>query len=286
MNKIKTLLFLIGLGILSSNPAWSQGLLDSLRTNVKKEAKVVELFQGTLIHSGQSAETLSKGELNFVIQHRFGKITNGFYDMFGLDVATMRLGFEYGINDWFSASIGRSTLEKTYDIGLKSKLMSQDDMGKPLTMSVFVQASANTLRNIYPENYDNLSGRLSYSGQFIAGREFGFISVMISPTIIYNSYDYRISDDLLFTSLGFGGSVKINDRISITGEYYYGFTETQFTNYNPLSIGVDLDTGGHLFQLMFSNSTGMFNKSLLTNNSGSWSDGDIYFGFNLIRTFY
>lgn len=285
MNKIKALLILTGLGLLYY-PGYSQSLLDSLRSDVQKEAKVVRLFQGNLIHGGQSSETPSAGEINFVIQHRFGNITNGFYDMFGLDAATIRLGFEYGINDRFSASIGRSTFEKTYDVGLKTRLMSQDDMNKPLTMTVFVQASVNTLRNIYPENYDNIAGRLSYSGQFMAGRKFGFLSLMLTPTIVYNSYDIRISDNLFYSSLGLGGSIRISDRISITGEYFYGFTDTQFTNYNPLSLGVDIDTGGHLFQLMFSNSTGMFNKALLTNNTGSWLDGDIYFGFNLIRTFY
>ncbi|MBS0010844.1 MAG: hypothetical protein KFF49_05520 [Bacteroidales bacterium] len=285
MIKKRIIVFLSALSLLSL-PVHPQSLLDSLRSDTDSQAERTVLFMGTMVHSGQSTETPAKGELLLNIQHRFGDITNGIYDFFGLDVATMRLGFEYGFNDWLSASIGRSTFEKTYDLGIKAKLMSQDNAGQALAISVFAQASKNSLRNIYPEDYDNLAGRMSYYGQLILGRNIGLFSLQISPVILYNAYDYRISDSFLYYALGFAGSIKVSDRLSITGEYFHGLKDLPLNNYNPLSIGVDIDTGGHLFQLMFSNSTGMFNKALLSNNTGSWSGGDIYFGFNLIRTFY
>ncbi|HKL66438.1 MAG TPA: DUF5777 family beta-barrel protein [Bacteroidales bacterium] len=272
----------------TSTAVFSQSLLDSLQSVTPgQESESLQLFKGSLIHNGQSTAQAFPGELKLNIQHRFGNISNGLYDLFGLDVATMRFGFEYGFNDWLSASVGRSTYEKTYDAGIEASLLKQNNTGnKPLDINVFFQVSGNTLRNIYPDEYDNLSGRLAYSGQLLVGRKIGILSLMLSPSFVYNSYDYRIADSFMYYALGSGGSIRINEKVSVTAEYYYSFTDTPFTNYNPLSIGVDLDTGGHLFQLIFSNSTGMFNKSMLVNNTGRWLDGNIYFGFNLIRTFY
>lgn len=285
MNKYRIVFVLIILSLINLQ-AKPQTLLDSLMSGNTDDYKKTELFMGSLISGGQSTETVARGELNFIIQHRFGKISSGLYEFFGLDMATMRLGFEYGLNDWLAASIGRSTFEKTFDLGLKARLMSQDNAGKPLAISVFIQSSANTLRNIYPEDYNNLPGRMSYFGEIIIGRNIGILSLQISPGILYNAYDYRISENYTHYALGFAGRVRLSDRVSFTGEYYQNLKDPPFNNYNPLSLGIDLDTGGHLFQLTFSNSTGMFNKALLTNNTGSWSGGDIYFGFNLIRTFY
>ncbi len=285
MNKGRLVIIMLTFSLFNLS-AWPQSLLDSLKSDISMETGKNELFMGSMIHSGQSTETPAKGELSLNIQHRFGEVTNGIYDLFGLDMATMRLGFEYGVNDWLAASIGRSTFEKTYDLGLKARLMSQDNGGQPLDISVFAQASKNSLRNIYPEDYDNLRGRMSYYGQLILGRNIGLFSLQISPSVLYNAYDYRISKNYTHYALGFAGRIKITDRVSLTGEYFHGLNDTPFNNYNPLSFGVDLDTGGHLFQLLFSNSTGMFNKALLTNNTGDWAGGDIYFGFNLIRTFY
>lgn len=283
-NKLHIILLAISVLVLQN--VQSQDLLRSLDDDSKVKPELLVLFNGTRIAAGHSVETAGIGELKMYIQHRFGDISNGIYDFFGLDLATMRLGFEYGLSDRFTIVLGRNTFEKTYDFALKAKIMSQKEGSIPLSMSLFVGSSINTMKNIYPESNSGFADRQSYTSQVLIARSIGRLSVQLSPTLLYNVYDYRTSASLFYQAIGIGAKVKLTDKVDFTTEYYLGLKELSFGNFNPLSLGIDLDTGGHLFQLVFSNSTGMFEKAFLTNNTGAWSTGNIYFGFNLIRTFY
>jgi hypothetical protein len=262
--------------------------LDSLM-NTQDDSRTpgsVYAFTGTHLGNGQTSETNGNGELHMYIGHRFGELSDGFYGFFGLDQATMRLGFDYGISKRVMVGFGRSTNEKTWDLFGKGRIFIQDKKGIPISLTVYAASSVNTLRGIFPMDNDGLTDRMSYTFQAFAARNFNIFSIQLVPVYLHTVFDPRSSSPEDQLSLGVGGSIRVAKRMHVTTEYYYGFSEHNFPSTNPLTIGIDLDTGGHLFQLVLSNSTGMNDKALLTGTSGSWIDGDIYFGFNLTRTFY
>ncbi len=226
------------------------------------------------------------GELQFVIGHRFGDIRGGLYDVFGLDLATIRLGFDYGFSDRLAAGVGRSSFGKTYDAFVKVAIASQKEEGFPVAISGVTGYSLNTLRGIYPAGNSGLWPRSSYFIQVAVARKQGALSAQLSPILFINNLETRLNDDLALFTLPVTASLKFTRRTAFTVQYIPVFNQPFFFGENPLSLGFDIDTGGHQFQLMFSNSTGMFEKAVLTDTQGKWLDGNIYFGFNLVRVFY
>ena len=246
----------------------------------------VRTFTATHVGMTHSSDLAGATELHFNIGHRFGEIGGGFYDMFGLDLATIRLGFDYGITDFLTVGIGRSTFEKTWDIYTKLAALRQSEEGSPVSLTGIAGWSVNTLKNIYPEDNEGFWPRSSIFLQFILARKQGIFSAQLSPIVLRNNYDYRLSEDHSVFALPVTGSLGITKRIAVTVQYIPVFNQPDYFEENPLSLGFDFDTGGHQFQLIFSNSTGMFEKAVLMNTNGSWLDGKIYFGFNLVRVFY
>jgi hypothetical protein len=220
------------------------------------------------------------------IGHRFGKINGGFYEFFGLDQASMRLGFDYGINDWLTAGIGRSTLEKTWDIYVKSSPVSQISGGSPLTATFHAAGSVNTLRDVYPTGKDGFSDRLSVALQGLFSRKFQRFSIQIAPIYLHNFYDLRSGGPTHFFSLGTATRLRLTRFLDLTAEYYATIIKASYHATNPFTLGVDIDIGGHLFQMFLTNAQGMFEKGMLANTNGKWTEGDVYFGFNQIRTFF
>lgn len=261
------------------------GFFRSPSANAQDETNV-KIFTAGRIGLTHSSELPSPGELYLAIGHRFGDIGGGFYDLFGLDLATIRLGFDYGINKRFAAGIGRSTWEKTYDLYLKSAIMNQEENGSPLSLTGVLTWSVNTLKGVCPEEKNGIGERSSLSGQLLIARRFGNFSFQVSPSVFMNNYEIRNGESLLLYYLPVTGSARISRRIALSAQYIPVFNRPAFTSENPLAFGIDIDTGGHQFQLLFSNSTGIFEKSLLTDTSGKWGKDDIYFGFNLLRAFY
>jgi len=246
-------------------------------------------FKGTRIINLQSVEAPAPGVLQFVIQHRFGRINQGAYELFGLDNATIRLGFDYGITDWLSVSLGRSSFEKTYDGGIKAKILRQST-GKrnmPISLVWYSGMYINGLKWAEPERENYFSSRLSYAHQLLIARKFSNdLSLQIVPSLVhYNLVDVSERDHDLF-SISAGGRYKITNRLSINAEYCYQLPRSIEDDYvNSFSIGVDIETGGHVFQLHMTNSQGMFEPGYLHRTTGQWSAGDIYFGFNISRVF-
>ena len=272
---------------LTINPSPGQDL-DSLLNTASQtpERSVVEGFKGMRVGNGQSTSLPGDGELQMFIGHRFGKISGGFYEFFGLDQATMRMGFDYGFNKWFAAGFGRSTLEKTWDLNVKSRILGQQQGGSPINFTIFVSGSVNTLKNVYPAGNDSFADRLSISVQGPISRKFRRFSLQASPVYLHTFYDPRTAAAVDIFSAGFAASLKLTRFIDLTAEYYHMLLKPSFETTNPFTLGIDIDTGGHLFQLVLTNAQAMYDKGLLSNTIGKWSSGDIYFGFNLVRTFY
>jgi len=241
------------------------------------------VFQGTRLVNEQSANMVEKGKLNFLIQHRFGKIDGGFYELFGLDQAAMRLGFEYGFGNNFTAGFGRSSYMKTYDVYGKVRV-AQQTTSFPLTIAATVAGSIPTLKDYFPSDYDNLTDKLSTNVQVHLAKTIDIVGIQISPGYLTTGYQLTEGENVSLFTTAFAGSVKLSKKVTANVEYMAHFNSDYDTN-KPLSLGVDLETGGHLFQLILSNSQRMFTKGLYTNTFGDWTDGTIYFGFNLIREF-
>lgn len=266
--------------------ATSQSLLDELNDNTQEQKYYTEAtFKDTRIVNLQSNETVAQGVLHFVILHRFGTINSGFYDLFGLDNADMKMSFDYGITDDITISYARSNFEKTFEGSVKAKLLKQSTGAKkrPLSISWY---SVMMYTNSREFDYSNTQ-RLSYAHQAILTRKFNKnLSLALIPTLVHKNIidePYELHDNFV---LGLGGRHKISNRISINAEYNLRLNAHESDEtYNGLSLGFDIETGGHVFQLHVTNSAGMFERSFLTENYGSWHNGDIYFGFNMSRVF-
>lgn len=249
-------------------------------------------FKYTRVINGHSVENLPKNVLDLRISHRFNPLNSGFYNFFGLDVAVMRLGFDYGINNIIMIGIGHNVFQKTYDGFLKFKILKQSggEVNMPVTVSFVPTIGYNTLREqdfyVKPSPGENVH-RFSYVLQLLIARKLNEnLSLQIIPSYIHpdNISFTHIKQNIL--ALGIAGTQKVTKRLSINGEYYYQLPDDKAPgSHNVLSFGVDLGTGGHVFQLLISNSINMTEKAFISESTGRWDDGGVQFGFNISRVF-
>ncbi len=282
--------FLIGFILFFALKGSSQDLLDLVKDEEVAE-KAHNAFKSPRVISSHSMEMLAAGALDFRILHRFGKVNQGFNELFGLDNATMRMGFDYGITKNLTVGIGRSTIKKELDGFLKYRILWQSTGPKsiPVTLIWTSGILRNGLENPLsdPELKVTQERRLSYYHQLIIGRKFADrFSIQLSPILVHSNIvdNILIPNDLY--ALGLGARYKFNKRMAIVIDYTFPFNNfPRDYSKHPLSIGIDIETGGHVFQLHFSNAEGMNERALLNEENGNWFDGDIQFGFNLSRIF-
>jgi hypothetical protein len=262
-------------------------LNDSMSAHTGK-SYVTGTFKATHVINMQTIESAAAGNLNFVIQHRFGQLNSGSYNFFGLDNATLRLGLDYGITDDLDVGIGRSSYLKTFDGYLKYKLLKQTE-GHQMPVSVSILGTiTNYTQDIVGKDYLTANLRTAYSAQLLIARKVSrALSLQVTPTYLHYNLVPTVSDKNDLFALGMGGRFKITRRMSINAEYdYLPSGQVVSTSYhNSFSLGWDIETGGHVFQLVFSNSQSMLETQYLTQTTGSWGKGDIYFGFNISRNF-
>lgn len=290
MKKIHLLIFFL----ISAAAAYPQedlkDLLDELSDLTGIEIDITRsTFKSTRIMNGHSVERMAPGELDFRISHRFGKLNSGAYELFGLDQANIHFSLEYGIANWLMVGVGRGTYEKTFDGFAKFTLVRQSSGEKsfPLSVSLLSTMAYRTVKAGSTSDDYSFSERASYTGQILAARRINQnVSLQIMPTLISRNIA-GTEPDLLWAA-GAGGRVKLARRVSLNAEYYLCFDRGTYLYsevYNPLSIGFDIETGGHVFQLIFTNSLAMIEKGFIGETTGSWGKGDIHFGFNISRVF-
>lgn len=244
-------------------------------------------FKTTRLVIGQSSENLAHGNMNVVISHHFGQISDGASEFFGLDQSTIRLGVEYGILDILEVGLGRSTYEKTIDGYLKCKFLRQQKSKMPLSVSYFGSIALNSSKWEVPSRKNFFTSRLAYVHQLLIARKFNkYLSFQIMGTYVHKNLVKRIIDQNDCFAVGAGGRCKISNRMSINVEYHYVLPGQTADDYNnSLSLGVDIETGGHVFQLFLTNSHPLFERGFVTETLGRWEKGEIYLGFNIVRTF-
>ncbi len=281
--------YLIVFFLLVSYHARSQEDLLSMLENEPVTEYATAIFKTTRIVNGHSIETTPKSILDIKISHRFGFLENGLYDLFGLDAATIRIGADWGLTDFLTLGAGRSSLEKTYDAYAKYRLLRQSkgERNIPISLVYVGTAAINTLKYEDPEASNLFQSRLFYSHQLLLARKFTEgLSLQIMPTVIHRNLVQTNDESHDVISIGIGGRQKISKRVSINFEYYYVLPDQLADQYrNSLSIGFDIETGGHVFQLHFTNSTSMIYKGFVAETVGDWLDGGVHFGFNISRAF-
>lgn len=275
--------------LIRSLAAFSQeDLLQGLGIDSVKKEYVTSAFKSSRVINGHSMEFIGKGVLDFRILHRFGPVNQGIKEFFGLDQASMRMGFDYGISKNLTIGIGRTTLQKELDGFIKFRPVHQSTgpRSSPLSIVLVAGMSIITQENDDPAKDVSFSSRVGYYYQATIGRKFNqTLTLQLSPTVVHRN-EVLSNDDNDTYALGLGGRLKLSKRIAFMVDYFYvlnGLPRDQ--NYNPLSLGFDIETGGHVFQLHFSNASGMNERAFITETFNDWGKGDIQFGFNLSRVF-
>lgn len=266
-------------------------LLDEATSQEASVEYATATFKSTRIVSGHSIERMPAKQLDFRISHRFGELNSGAYNLWGLDQANIHFGLEYGITNWIMVGLGRGTYEKTFDGFLKFTLLRQSKgaVKMPLSLSYFTSSAVNSLKSDKPDKY-YFWDRVSYVHQILVARKFNErFSFELNPTYVHrNMVGTAVEPNDLF-AMGAGGRFKLSSRVSLNAEYYYvffGFKDyREMKTYNPLSVGVDIETGGHVFQIHLTNSLAMIEKGFIGETTGQWQKGGIHLGFNISRVF-
>ena len=249
-------------------------------------------FKATRIMNGHSVKVTPEGELDFRISHRFGRVNTGAYEFFGLDLANIHLSLEYGIKDWLTVGVGRGTFEKTVDGFVKIRALRQSKGVKNMPVSVTLMSGTyvNGIHWIDPERENKFYHRMSFAHQVMIARKFNQqFSFQLTPSYLHRNLMETVEDPNDLFAIGAGTRLKLTSRISFNAEYFYVFKPDQLNfsteNYNPLSLGFDLETGGHVFQIILTNSVAMRENGFIGYTTGRWGNGDIHLGFNISRVF-
>jgi hypothetical protein len=249
-------------------------------------------FKASRIINGHSIEQMKKRQLDFRISHRFGPLNDGAYGLFGLDQSKIHFSLEYGLTDWLMLGAGRGSLNKTYDSFAKFRLLRQSSGARwmPVSLSYFTSVELNSLKFQDPTRTNYFTSRLAFVHQLLIARKFNDkFSFQLSPTFIHRNLVKTELDMNDVYAMGFGARYKLSKRLSLNAEYYYNynpnnkFQDTKY--YNSASVGIDIETGGHVFQIMLTNSLGMREGSFIPQTTDNWFDKGIHLGFNISRVF-
>lgn len=284
---MRPLFILIMLLLCQISTAQGDDLLSEIDTDSVGDQYASAAFKGLKIVNFESTKLVAKKELTFIVSHRFGSIKNGFDSFFGLDDAVTRLNFVYGITDGINVGVSRSSFQKIYEASAKYRLVRQKENGFPFTIVAYNSILINTA--LEKENLPKLEfrDRLGYTAQLLISKKVSSkLSLEVAPTFFHDNFVAYDEQHNSQYAIGFGGRQKLGKRWSINVDYGWHLNRADGSPFkNPLSIGFDLETGGHVFQMHFSNAQAMNTNGFLGQATGDWSDGNIYFGFNLSRVF-
>lgn len=275
------------LAVLSTNPLLAQDeLMKELeKTQPTDTEYAFQTFKGTRLVNGHTIESKPQGTLEFIFAHRFGEINGGTYEMFGLDDAYVRLGLDYGITDNLSVSIGRNSVDKTIDGYAKVRLLKQSEGARTAPLSV--TALGGVAYGLAPKEGRANIDRLAYVSQLLIARKFtSNLSLQLMPTFIHKNGAFQSIEENDQLAVGAGGRMKVSKSVALTTEYYYRVNVPADSPFkNTLGLGIDIETGGHVFQLILTNTRGLTERAFITETVGDFGEGDIHFGFNVTRTF-
>ena len=262
-------------------------LLGMMQTDSNAVEYAKATFKSTRVINGHSVETTPRKHMDFRISHRFGRLNSGAYNLWGLDLAYIRIAFEYGVTDRLMVGVGRSSTQKMFDGFAKYKLLQQSSGGRnmPVTVVLLGSAAVNTLK--FPQESRSFQSRLAYCAQLLVARKFSDrFSLQLAPTLLHRNRVDAEGETNTLLAMGFAGRYKLTKRTALNAEYYAVLPNQLDAQYhNSLALGFDIETGGHVFSLHLTNSLGMVEKQFIAETTGRWVKGDIHYGFNVSRTF-
>ncbi len=281
------LFFTVVIVLLSSTKLMSQDLDKLLDAETEARTEYTAgTFKATRLINGQSIERMQTGQLDFRIDHRFGLITDS-YNAFGLDQSNVHITLDYGINDWLMVGLGRAAMEKTVDGFLKFSALRQSTgkINMPVSVSLFLGADMKGSNPV--TTADSLyANRFSYTSQILIARKFTEnLSLQLMPTFVHRNLVVDPADQNNVFAIGIGGRYKLNSRVSLNVEYYHSLTAHSASTYNPLAVGFDIETGGHVFQLFVTNAVWNTERGFITGTTNNWMKGDVRLGFKISRVF-
>ncbi|MFY0686816.1 MAG: hypothetical protein JXQ90_06605 [Cyclobacteriaceae bacterium] len=260
-------------------------LMDLLNDGEVEDKVVTATFKSTRLINGHNIETRPAGVLEFVISHRFGVITNGFYDLFGLDYSSIRFGLEYGVTDKLNIGAGRASFNKTFDGFAKYKLLQQSTT-MPVSMTGFVNMTVRT-DDFYPDLIGETfksAHRMAYTYQLLLARKFNSdLSLQLMPTMIHRNYVFTLEEPNNLFAVGYGGRYKVTNRVTINFEHYPLLNMEAPGFSSVIAFGVDIETGGHVFQLHLTNAQQMNEPGFV--GMTTELPKELHFGFNISRVF-
>lgn len=283
MQKSTLIICLLFIGFTSLNA--QDNLLDILADEQEEvDQTVTSIFKGQRLINGHTVVTRKASELEFLIAHRFGRINSGIDEFFGLDQANVRFSLEYGITDKITAGVGRNSFEKVYDGFVKFNLVEQKLKGTPVSITGLSSMAIRTADN-FNFDEDDFNSKVSYTHQLLIARKVSDkLSLQLAPTWVHRNKVLDTQQNEVL-ALGVGGRVRLNQRISLNTEYYYRLTDEQAPFKDSFGVGMEIETGGHVFHLQFTNSRSMVERGFITETNGDFLGGDIHFGFNISRVF-
>ena len=288
-------------------------LADLFTDSTMNNQNVTATFKSTRVINARSVETLHLNDLVFLVLHRFGDVggdAGGSETFWGLDNSTdILIGFEYGLTDLWTVGIGRAkgapngvNTSQRQLVYLESKyrlLTQRYDESIPVSVAFFANSVVSAMKKLEFQTSDasfgKFSNRLSFVAQVIVARKFssGF-SMQVLPTYVHRNYVTAHDQSGLF-ALGVAARAKFSKRMALIVDYFYVFRssdsktyfedELDFQFYNPLSLGIEIETGGHVFNLSFTNSTAILENQFIPSTSSSWGGGEFRWGFSISRTF-
>lgn len=278
--------------MVASNALAQEESLDDLleKETAKRIEPITATFKSTRVISGHSTERMPAGELDFRISHRFDRLNKGFYELFGLDESSTLISLEMGITDWFMVGIGRATVKKYFNSFAKFSILRQTtgETVMPVSISFLAGAGVFTTKLDESDPRNPFESRLAYTYQFLIARKFSDnFSLQFAPTLIHRNLVSQMNNNDIF-ALGIAGRYKLTNWVALCFEYFPLLSNIQDIGveyYSPFGIGFDIETGGHVFQLHFTNSISMVEQGFIGETTGNWLKGDIHIGFNISRVF-
>src|SRR4051812_4981929 len=222
----------------------AQELLSEIDTKEEKKKEFVRnAFKSSRVINGHSMEFIGKGVLDVRILHRFGELNSGARNLFGLDEANMRLGFDYGLSNRLTVGVGRSTAGKELDGFLKFRPVWQSTGPGSFPFSIVLVTGMTVSTTPWADTSHkyNFNHRMAFYNEVIIGRKFSEqLSLQVSPIFIHRNLVALATDENDVYAIGVGGRFKLSKRIAFVADYHYiakGLDKKIYKD--PLSVGFD-----------------------------------------------
>lgn len=298
-----------GLLLTVSTTLVAQDSLFNTGDNTAATKAPVKIFNSQKAINANTTEVVGKGKMEFKVMHNFGDIGGdfgGLKNFFGLDNATdIKIAFEIGLGKrldvLFARAKGASQQQKLWEMGIKYQLLQQleNDPSHPVSVAFFANAVIAANKASASDNLDhsfrNISDRTSNTLQLIIAKKIGKVSLQLNPTVVTRGYAISYDQKSIFAA-GAALKLPVIRNLNLVVDYFHSFRSqsskdsfavqaTPLKFFDPLGIGFEIVTPGHVFHLNFTNTTETLENRYIPRTVTSWGKGQFRWGFTIARQF-